>query len=74
MLGDILVTNGTMTKDWNQPDDTSCSSAARRRRHAAGRERRCRPVAKVQTLQEFKDEPADQVNQLLGLVACSRCR
>jgi putative ABC transport system permease protein len=72
MLGEFLVTNGAMTKDWNQPDDAfilaggqgSPETLAR----AAEQSLEGFPVAKAQTLAEYKDESADQVNQLLGLV------
>ena len=73
MLGNILVTNAS---------DDARLEPARRRVHPRGRHgqsgRRSRrrpkrslaafPVAKAQTLAQFKDEQADQVNQLLGLV------
>ena len=72
MLGQFVVTNATMTKDWNQPDDAfilvggegSPDTLAK----AAGKALAEYPVAKAQTLAEYKDETADQVNQLLGLV------
>jgi putative ABC transport system permease protein len=72
MLGQFLVTNATMTKHWNQPDDafilvggegTPETLAKRAEQSLSGF-----PVAKAQTLAEYKDETADQVNQLLGLV------
>ena len=37
--GNILVTNASMTKDWNQPDDASSSSAARATRTSSSRRR-----------------------------------
>jgi putative ABC transport system permease protein len=72
MLGDFLVTNASMTNDWNQPDDAfilvggqgspeSLSGAAEQSLEGF-------PVAKAQTIAEYKDESAQQVNQLLGLV------
>jgi putative ABC transport system permease protein len=72
MLGQFLVTNATMTKDWNQPDDAfilvggegSPETLAR----AADKSLAKFPVAKAQTLAEYKSDTADQVNQLLGLV------
>ncbi len=71
-LGQILVTNATMTKDWNQPDDAFIlvggSGDADELEAAATRQLADFPVAKAQTLAEFKDTQADQVNQLLGLV------
>jgi putative ABC transport system permease protein len=72
MLGEFLVTNGSMTKDWNQPDDAfilvggegSPETLAR----AAEDSLQGFPVAKAQTLEEYKDDVSGQVNQLLGLV------
>ena len=72
VLGKIVVTNASMTKDWNQPDDNfvlvggrgSPDTLERRAKEALA----AFPVAKAQTLSQFKDESADQVNQLLGLV------
>ena len=62
-----------MTKDWNQPDDAFILVGGQGQRGRAGERRRRKqladfPVAKAQTLAEFKDTQADQVNQLLGLV------
>src|SRR5829696_7769258 len=72
MLGQFLVTNATMTKDWNQPDDAFILVGGQGKpealEQAASRALRGFPVAKAQTLAEYKDESADQVNQLLGLV------
>jgi putative ABC transport system permease protein len=72
MLGQFLVTNATMTKDWNQPDDAFILVGGEGKpealEQAASRALRGFPVAKAQTLAEYKDESADQVNQLLGLV------
>jgi len=72
ILGTIVVTNASMTEDWNQPDDsfilvggTGDPDALEQKATAALAEF---PVAKAQTLAQFKDESADQVNQLLGLV------
>ena len=71
-LGQILVTNATMTKDWNQPDDAFIlvggQGDADKLEAAATTQLADFPVAKAQTLAEFKDTQADQVNQLLGLV------
>src|SRR5215208_3827802 len=72
MLGQFLVTNGTMTKDWNQPDDAFIlvggQGSPETLEKAATAALADYPVAKAQTLAEYKDETADQVNQLLGLV------
>jgi putative ABC transport system permease protein len=72
VLGDIVVTNASMTKDWDQPDDAfilvSGQGSPDTLERAATRALRDYPVAKAQTLAQFKDEQADQVNQLLGLV------
>src|SRR5215207_2150940 len=72
MLGQFLVTNGTMTKDWNQPDDAFIlvggQGSPETLEKAATASLADYPVAKAQTLAEYKDETADQVNQLLGLV------
>ena len=72
MLGQFLVTNGTMTKDWNQPDDAFIlvggQGSPETLEKAATAALSDFPVAKAQTLAEYKDETADQVNQLLGLV------
>jgi putative ABC transport system permease protein len=72
VLGDILVTNASMTKDWNQPDDAFILVAGQGKpetlERAATKALEQFPVAKAQTLGQFKDEQADQVNQLLGLV------
>ena len=71
-LGEILVTNSSMSKDWNQPDDAFILVGGRGSpqtlERAAVRSLREFPVAKAQTLAQFKDSQADQVNQLLGLV------
>jgi putative ABC transport system permease protein len=72
VLGKIVVTNASMAKDWNQPDNNFVLVAGRG--SADTLEQRATaaltdfPVAKTQTLAQFKDETADQVNQLLGLV------
>jgi putative ABC transport system permease protein len=72
MLGQFVVTNGSMTKDWDQPDDAFILVGGEgdpdTLRAAAERSLADFPVAKAQTIAEFKDESADQVNQLLGLV------
>jgi putative ABC transport system permease protein len=72
MLGQFLVTNATMTRDWNQPDDAFILVGGEGKpealEQAARRSLADFPVAKAQTLAEYKDESADQVNQLLGLV------
>src|ERR671914_875286 len=72
MLGEFLVTNGTMTKDWNQPDDAFILAGGEGTPEglasAAEQSLEAFPVAKAQTLDEYKDEVSDQVNQLLGLV------
>lgn len=71
-LGEILVTNATMERDWNQPDDAFILVGGRGQpetiERAAKASLRTFPVAKAQTLAQFKDTQADQVNQLLGLV------
>jgi putative ABC transport system permease protein len=72
VLGQIVVTNASMTRDWNQPDDSFILVAGQG--GADTLEQRAKealaefPVAKAQTLSQFKDESAEQVNQLLGLV------
>ena len=72
VLGKIVVTNDSMTKDWNQPDNNFVLVAGRGDANTLEREAKAAladfPVAKTQTLTQFKDESADQVNQLLGLV------
>ena len=72
MLGQFVVTNATMTKDWNQPDDAFIlvggEGSPDTLANAAEKALADYPVAKAQTLAEYKDESADQVNQLLGLV------
>ena len=72
VLGNITVTNASMTRDWNQPDDNFIlvggQGSADTLEQAAKDALKDFPVAKVQTLAQYKDETADQVNQLLGLV------
>lgn len=72
VLGNILVTNASMTKDWNQPDDAFILVGGKgdpdTLEQAAKTSLKDFPVAKPQTLAQFKDQQADQVNQLLGLV------
>ena len=72
LLGKIVVTNAAMSKDWNQPDDNFILVAGKGSADTleAGAKQALAdfPVAKAQTLTQFKDESADQVNQLLGLV------
>jgi putative ABC transport system permease protein len=72
VLGNIVVTNDSMTADWNQPDDNFIlvggTGDADELEQAASASLEEFPVAKAQTLGQFKDESADQVNQLLGLV------
>src|SRR5919108_4467431 len=67
MLGQFVVTNATMTKDWNQPDDAFIlvggEGSADTLAKAAEKALAEYPVAKAQTLAEYKDETADQVNQ-----------
>jgi putative ABC transport system permease protein len=72
VLGSIVVTNSSMTKDWNQPDDAFILVGGKgdpsQLEKSAEQALADFPVAKAQTLAQFKDESADQVNQLLGLV------
>jgi putative ABC transport system permease protein len=72
VLGKIVVTNTSMTDDWNQPDDSFVLVGGRGTPETLEKAAESAlaefPVAKVQTLSQFKDESADQVNQLLGLV------
>jgi putative ABC transport system permease protein len=72
VLGSIVVTNTSMTRDWNQPDDAFILVGGpgdpETLERAATESLAEFPVAKAQTLAQFKDESADQVNQLLGLV------
>jgi putative ABC transport system permease protein len=72
VLGKIVVTNASMTKDWNQPDDAFIlvggQGSPDTLEKAAKSALAAFPIAKAQTLTQFKDESADQVNQLLGLV------
>jgi putative ABC transport system permease protein len=72
MLGNILVTNQSMTRYWNQPDDAFIlvggTGNPETLEAAAKRSLKTFPVAKAQTIAQFKDTQADQVNQLLGLV------
>ena len=72
VLGNIVVTNASMTDDWNQPDDAFILVGGPGQPEALERAAKSAlaefPVAKAQTLAQFKDESADQVNQLLGLV------
>ena len=79
MLGAFVVTNATMTKDWNQPDDAfilvggtgSPDSSRRRRSRALSRF----PVAKAQTLAQFKDSRPTRSTSCSGSsTRCSRCR
>jgi putative ABC transport system permease protein len=72
VLGKFVVTNASMTKDWNQPDDNFIlvggqGSPETLERAAKGVLAEF-PIAKAQTLTQYKDESANQVNQLLGLV------
>ena len=71
-LGQFVVTNASMTKDWNQPDDAFIlvggQGDAETLERAAAEALKPFPVAKAQTLAQFKDDQAAQVNQLLGLV------
>src|SRR5215207_7614143 len=72
MLGQFVVTNASMSKDWNQPDDAfilvSGQGQPDELEQAAAEALKPFPVAKAQTLAQFKDDQAAQVNQLLGLV------
>ncbi|HTE59793.1 MAG TPA: FtsX-like permease family protein [Solirubrobacteraceae bacterium] len=72
MLGMIVVTNASMTKDWNQPDDAFILVGGQGTPETLERAAKSAlagfPIAKAQTLTQFKDESANQVNQLLGLV------
>jgi putative ABC transport system permease protein len=72
VLGNIVVTNESMSKDWNQPDDNFIlvggTGDPDKLEQAARQALAEFPIAKAQTLAQFKDESADQVNQLLGLV------
>ena len=72
VLGQFVVTNASMTKEWNQPDDAFILVSGRGSPETLEREAKATlrefPIAKAQTLAQFKDESADQVNQLLGLV------
>jgi len=72
VLGNIVVTNAAMESDWNQPDDAFIlvggQGDAATLERAATEALEEFPIAKAQTLAQFKDESADQVNQLLGLV------
>ncbi len=72
VLGSIVVTNDSMSEDWNQPDDAFILVGGRgdpeTLEQAAKASLQEFPVAKAQTLGQFKDAQADQVNQLLGLV------
>ena len=71
-LGNIIVTNASMSRDWNQPDDALVLVGGTADPDTLAREARGAlsdfPVAKAQTLEQFKDEQAEQVNQLLGLI------
>jgi putative ABC transport system permease protein len=71
-LGQFVVTNASMSEDWNQPDDAFILVGGQGQpedlEKAADRALEPFPVAKAQTLAQFKDSQADQVNQLLGLV------
>src|SRR5918998_1149010 len=71
-LGQFVVTNASMTKAWDQPDDAFILVSGRGSPETLEREAKATlrefPIAKAQTLAQFKDESADQVNQLLGLV------
>ena len=71
-LGQFVVTNASMTADWNQPDDAFILVGGQGQpealEKAAQEALKPFPVAKAQTLAQFKDSQADQVNQLLGLV------
>ena len=72
VLGNIVVTNESMAKDWNQPDNNFVLVAGRGSPDTLENKATAAladfPVAKTQTLAQFKDDTADQVNQLLGLV------
>ena len=72
LLGKIVVTNASMSKDWNQPDDSFILVGGRGSASTLEAEAKQAltdfPIAKAQTLTQFKDDSADQVNQLLGLV------
>jgi putative ABC transport system permease protein len=61
-----------MSEEWNQPDDNFIlvggTGDPEELERAATRSLEGFPIAKAQTLGQFKDESADQVNQLLGLV------
>ena len=71
-LGNIIVTNASMSRDWNQPDDALVLVGGTADPDTLAGEARGAlsdfPVAKAQTLEQFKDEQAEQVNQLLGLI------
>ena len=75
VLGNILVTNASMTKDWNQPDDafilvggTGDPDALERAATSALADF---PVAKAQTLAQFKDTRPTRSTSCSG--SCSRC-
>jgi putative ABC transport system permease protein len=72
MLGQFVVTNGSMSADWNQPDDAFIlvggQGSAETLARAAEQSLSDFPVAKARTIAEYKDEAAGEVDQLLGLV------
>src|SRR5262249_49978258 len=72
--GDVIVTAGSMRADWGVQDDAVVLAAGRPGADPSTLARQAKaaltgfPVAKPETVAQFKDEQAKQVNQLLGLV------
>jgi putative ABC transport system permease protein len=73
LTGDLLVTDASLRRDWGVRDDAVVLAATRpgadtttvaRRADAA---LKAFPVAEALTVEEFKDDQAKQVDQILGL-------
>ncbi len=74
LTGDLLVTAGSMRRDWGVRDDAFVLAAGAPGADPAQLSRAVKsalrgfPIAKPMTREEFKDEQAKQVNLLLALV------
>jgi putative ABC transport system permease protein len=73
LTGDLIVTNASVRSSWGVRDDAVVLAATRPGADddtiatAAKRALRAFPVAEALTVQQFKDDQAKQVDQILGL-------
>jgi putative ABC transport system permease protein len=74
LTGDLIVTAASVHRDWGVQDDAAILAAGRPGTDPSALVRSAKtalagfPVAKPETVAQFKDEQAKQVNSLLGLV------